>query len=582
MCNKTCSATQVCSTGSCTCPLAGQQFCVAQNKCLDTTSDPQNCGACGHSCNPTEQCVSGTCKCPVDGQKYCASAGTCVDTLSNTANCGACDKKCDTTQVCSLGSCACPASGQTFCANANACVSLYDDETNCGACGKVCPAATHCSGACFCDNSGLSLCGSTCTNLQTDAGHCGSCTNACGGNFICASGSCKCPDPTPGVALRLTNDTTDQYQPVAAFDGVHVGVVYRRNDFNSIDNVRFMLLNVDGSVVSDVALTNYDTYPYRVIDGPVVTWTGTEYGVAWTAPYSTDQSTDVLFRRVGKDGNPLAPEVDATPHVPGTEHIGLGISWSNTYGGYAISYNRNSFNDPTRLAFRRLGATGASPENENAFNAAYQFSTQMLPLVAAPGGGWAIASDDNSHSVDLSLIDADGGHTLPTQHLFVSQSFGYIAGGPGLVHDGAQYLTTYIAPASSSTSARTVWVNRGTALNNPVRLLPLSTTISNLSSSISMVKGTLAVGFTESGTASSLHYKLKMQRYAIPTTPSSAVTPIHGIVEILSTQNIKDGALRDMQLVPTGNGSMLAVWADNRWGTPRELYARPIDLHGCP
>jgi hypothetical protein len=37
----------------------------------------------------------------------------------------------------------------------------------------------------------------------------------------------------------------------------------------------------------------------------------------------------------------------------------------------------------------------------------------------------------------------------------------------------------------------------------------------------------------------------------------------------------------DWYAVHTGSGSMLVVWADDRWG-PGELYAVPIDFSNCP
>ncbi|MBS72386.1 MAG: hypothetical protein CMO20_05490, partial [Thermoplasmata archaeon] len=45
-------------TGQCECP-EGQTDCGGE--CVDTSSDDNNCGACGQTCGPGESCESGTC-----------------------------------------------------------------------------------------------------------------------------------------------------------------------------------------------------------------------------------------------------------------------------------------------------------------------------------------------------------------------------------------------------------------------------------------------------------------------------------------------------------------------------------------
>jgi hypothetical protein len=70
--------------------------------CVDTTSNPANCGACGHACSSGQSCQSGTCTC---GAETNDCNGTCVDVLVDPANCGGCGKACPTYQFCQNGSC---------------------------------------------------------------------------------------------------------------------------------------------------------------------------------------------------------------------------------------------------------------------------------------------------------------------------------------------------------------------------------------------------------------------------------------------------------------------------------------------
>jgi hypothetical protein len=102
---------------------------------------------------PGEFCVAGQCTC-----KTTCGTGYCIDTSSSPGNCGACGVTCPQGASCRLGTCACPAgdvvmdgiccpSSYTICSGA--CVSLQSDLLNCGACGAACSGGTECfSGTC--------------------------------------------------------------------------------------------------------------------------------------------------------------------------------------------------------------------------------------------------------------------------------------------------------------------------------------------------------------------------------------------------------------------------------------------------
>jgi hypothetical protein len=88
--------------------------------CADLASDPANCGACGVVCPPGAACINGLCNglsaCgPGHERSYCnADAGPsflccpglgCIDTSADPQNCGACNVACGVGEICDTGQC---------------------------------------------------------------------------------------------------------------------------------------------------------------------------------------------------------------------------------------------------------------------------------------------------------------------------------------------------------------------------------------------------------------------------------------------------------------------------------------------
>ncbi len=215
--------TQVCSApaegepGVCTC-LGTLTACGANGgDCVDTNSDPQNCGGCGQVC-PTGNCAGGTCACTLPYHECPAAGGkVCTDWEQDVHNCGSCGNDCALQGgnlpgiTCANGECGCAADGGggansgTICQSggAPACVDLTSDPVNCGKCGNACLAPTTAcqNGNCSCP-SPQQLCGGTgassCVDVTSSATNCGACGNDCTAVYAaqstCAQGHCGCSD----------------------------------------------------------------------------------------------------------------------------------------------------------------------------------------------------------------------------------------------------------------------------------------------------------------------------------------------------------------------------------------------------
>lgn len=152
---------QSCSGGTCGCFAPRDDNCTTF--CTDTLTDAQNCGAdaasgCGNACPLTNDvCVGGTCRCPTSTTPCpTVSPSTCVNTATDPQNCGACGTTCTGGRVCSGSACRCPGS-QTECGGT--CADTATDEQNCGSCGRACAAGLVCTGGdCTCPAAGGIAC----------------------------------------------------------------------------------------------------------------------------------------------------------------------------------------------------------------------------------------------------------------------------------------------------------------------------------------------------------------------------------------------------------------------------------------
>jgi hypothetical protein len=212
VCNQltqTCAPSVPGGPGACVCDATYQGCGPNGTDCVDTGTDPQNCGGCGKVC-PTGVCVSGVCKCE-SPYTECTSTGVCADLDTDPHNCGQCNNDCTLLGVsgagCQNGNCTCPLDGGpgNVCASGGspACVDVSTDPQNCGGCNKPCDAPTTAcaSGQCTCPGQ-EQLCGSgtsaTCVSFTSDPSNCGSCGNVCSTSYaasaVCNLGTCGCTD----------------------------------------------------------------------------------------------------------------------------------------------------------------------------------------------------------------------------------------------------------------------------------------------------------------------------------------------------------------------------------------------------
>src|SRR5205085_1028664 len=160
-------------------------------------TDPNNCGACNNKCGPGAACTSGVCSC-AGAQIHCGANAGCIDTTTDPAHCGACGGPGTVGgqgQICVSGQCTCAVAGQTNCGACNCAAKQGGnvraappiDAFDCGLCGSARAGANSkfCAGraACSC-KPGFTSCAisgqQVCLDLMNNFTNCGACGNNCG------------------------------------------------------------------------------------------------------------------------------------------------------------------------------------------------------------------------------------------------------------------------------------------------------------------------------------------------------------------------------------------------------------------
>jgi hypothetical protein len=123
----------------------GYQLTMCNGFCVDTSSNPSNCGKCGVSCE-TGVCGSGQCALPATppcpkGQTQCTSTSgdTCTDLSNDPDNCGTCGIECASPGTCVDAGCTAGEKCEAPKVKCDAaCVNLSSNSDNCGHCGRKC------------------------------------------------------------------------------------------------------------------------------------------------------------------------------------------------------------------------------------------------------------------------------------------------------------------------------------------------------------------------------------------------------------------------------------------------------------
>jgi hypothetical protein len=261
-----------CNGGMCAaslvCNVDAGLFACTPTACTDVTRDAHNCGSCGNDCTlggtltfPGIECFLGYCLCQ-SGQDYiCPGPVTpfptfvCIDTTSDPNNCGGCGLLADgggpyddggfppsshicngVRTTCQNGACFCP-NDELHCPPGTwlddagnpepieACLNATEDPFNCGTCGNECQTTYAADSVCLfasctCIDAGLCVSSVSAANPLNPSCDCNGIYSATAPNPDCSSGASVTflADIFP---LLSANTVTDQ--PTWGAGGVLIG-----------------------------------------------------------------------------------------------------------------------------------------------------------------------------------------------------------------------------------------------------------------------------------------------------------------------------------------------------------------------
>lgn len=200
------------------CP-PGESYCAGV--CINSATDPFNCGGCGAPCTVAEPyCEAGGCVASCSpGLATCG--GGCVDLASDPDHCGDCFNDCGIAEACDNADCVPGACRGELCGDL--CIDLTSDPRHCGGCDQPCPTtAPYCDlGQCvptLCDPNELD-CGNGCEDTTANVDQCGACGVQCNDDEYCNDSACQCrpglvPDGNGNCIDPLSNPNACGNPPV--------------------------------------------------------------------------------------------------------------------------------------------------------------------------------------------------------------------------------------------------------------------------------------------------------------------------------------------------------------------------------
>lgn len=279
------------------------------------------------------------------------------------------------------------------------------------------------------------------------------------GDDLC--GGTDCNDLNPAVweyafsESRLTNSAGDSNFPAVAWTGSELGVVWE--DWRAgIPNAEIYFARADTSLArigDEVRVTNASWGSRE----PSLSWTGSEYGVAWY-DLRVDSRSEVFFTRLDSTGLEIGDDIQLTDHfaLSGASYE-LSLTWTGSNYGIVFQDSRLS---PMDIFFVRLDSGGIAIASEAPVIS--DSGPESFPVLVWTGSQYGLAytvSVDGYQQIFFARFDSSGVRTGAVTRVASFDSGGrFYAETVDLVWQGREFALVWTKNMASG--AREVYFRR--------------------------------------------------------------------------------------------------------------------------
>ena len=203
-------------------------------------------------------------------------------------------------------------------------------------------------------------------------------------------------DGSPFGELRATNTPAESYDPSIVWNGSEHGIAYHEGS-PSQTSIRLQRVGSDGASIGKASTLSRGS---GLAQFASLTWTGQDYGVAWQD--NRDGPLEVYFGRVDPNGGPVNKEVEVSTSGGGVWFLSL--TWSGSEYGVAWADARNG--GQLAIFFSRLGTDGTKLADDDV-QLSKGGGDAKDPSVAWIGNGYAVAWDQGGE-IRYAVLDTSG------------------------------------------------------------------------------------------------------------------------------------------------------------------------------
>ncbi len=248
--------------------------------------------------------------------------------------------------------------------------------------------------------------------------------------------------------VRVTTTSGIDAHPALTWNGTRYGLVYADNSSGNFE-LYFRLLEANGTPVGNpIRITN----SANASDWPDLVWTGAFFGLAWEDERSGASKEDIYFQKLDANGQKVGPEIQVT--TDSARQMAPILKWSGTDFGVAWTDTRFTQRE---IYFRKLDANGQLVGAETRIS--NDAADSAWPDLAWNGTDWATVwhdSRDGNSEVYLARVAANGQRIGPELRLTQSNGF---SGYPSIDWNGFQYGLSWQDDRSGSTAIYFAQVN---------------------------------------------------------------------------------------------------------------------------